>query len=562
MRPRRRSPNDFRRFRRSASLARSSSFFPTDEVLGGAEVVAALAGREAGTRAACSLSIGACPEQVRCPTAYRLMASHRPAAMAVTRFALGEPRPEADVLHRLRALSSPPRPLLSRRLRLAVGPGRRARRRERCPADRAAPGLGPRAARRRRYWLPPTLSWSRRATPPSICSARPEPAQRSCSSPGSRRLERGRGVALYLSLSVAGQTFLEFQWDFLLTETGLLAIFRAALPAAAPFRPLHAPARAIPPRLAALSAHVLFRRRSSSPAPTPHGAISPRSISISRRSRSRSGPRGLCTSSRVGSDGSSAVMFLIEFAAPFLFFAPRRLRHCGRFGAPSASPDRAHGQLRLLQPAHGRTLHFPARRCRMAGMAAPRSPPLIPARSVWPLWLFVPVGGGLSRRVECRLSAAFGRVARPEPFAARSLPRGRAAQEFQRLRPLRRDDDERPEIVVEGSMDGATGSLTSSVGNPVIRAPAALRRAAPAAARLADVVRRARRLRANPWFVNLARLLEGSPEVLEPSRGNPFPDQPPRYVRAVLYDYRSRAGTREPRLVEARAHQTSTPHKS
>ena len=33
--------------------------------------------------------------------------------------------------------------------------------------------------------------------------------------------------ALYLSLTVAGQTFLSFQWDVLLLETGLLAVLYA-----------------------------------------------------------------------------------------------------------------------------------------------------------------------------------------------------------------------------------------------------------------------------------------------------------------------------------------------
>ena len=43
----------------------------------------------------------------------------------------------------------------------------------------------------------------------------------------------------------------------------------------------------------------------------------------------------------------------------------------------------------------------------------------------------------------------------------------------------------------------------------------------------------------NPWFSNLlARLLEGSPAVLGLFRHNPFPDAPPRYLRALLYDYR------------------------
>jgi hypothetical protein len=44
--------------------------------------------------------------------------------------------------------------------------------------------------------------------------------------------------------------------------------------------------------------------------------------------------------------------------------------------------------------------------------------------------------------------------------------------------------------------------------------------------------------RANPWLVSaMARLREGSPEVLGLLASNPFPGSPPRYVRAVLYDY-------------------------
>lgn len=42
----------------------------------------------------------------------------------------------------------------------------------------------------------------------------------------------------------------------------------------------------------------------------------------------------------------------------------------------------------------------------------------------------------------------------------------------------------------------------------------------------------------NPWFGRLMqRLLEGTPEVKRLFRVHPFPDAPPRYVRAVLYDY-------------------------
>jgi hypothetical protein len=42
----------------------------------------------------------------------------------------------------------------------------------------------------------------------------------------------------------------------------------------------------------------------------------------------------------------------------------------------------------------------------------------------------------------------------------------------------------------------------------------------------------------NPWFVNfMAKLLENDKPVLGLLKSNPFPDQPPRFVRAELYEY-------------------------
>ena len=42
----------------------------------------------------------------------------------------------------------------------------------------------------------------------------------------------------------------------------------------------------------------------------------------------------------------------------------------------------------------------------------------------------------------------------------------------------------------------------------------------------------------NPWFRNfMIRLLQGTPEVTALLASNPFPNGPPRYVRAVAYDY-------------------------
>ncbi|HUJ40474.1 MAG TPA: lipase maturation factor family protein [Candidatus Acidoferrales bacterium] len=42
----------------------------------------------------------------------------------------------------------------------------------------------------------------------------------------------------------------------------------------------------------------------------------------------------------------------------------------------------------------------------------------------------------------------------------------------------------------------------------------------------------------SPWVMNVeVRLLHGSPPVLELFAGNPFPGRPPKYVRAILYQY-------------------------
>jgi hypothetical protein len=44
--------------------------------------------------------------------------------------------------------------------------------------------------------------------------------------------------------------------------------------------------------------------------------------------------------------------------------------------------------------------------------------------------------------------------------------------------------------------------------------------------------------RQSPWLLNFCyRLLQGSPPVLALLERNPFPQKPPRYIRAVAYDY-------------------------
>jgi len=45
--------------------------------------------------------------------------------------------------------------------------------------------------------------------------------------------------------------------------------------------------------------------------------------------------------------------------------------------------------------------------------------------------------------------------------------------------------------------------------------------------------------RENPWLLRfMERLLEGSPPVLDLLEKNPFAGKPPKYIRAMVYDYR------------------------
>jgi hypothetical protein len=97
----------------------------------------------------------------------------------------------------------------------------------------------------------------------------------------------------------------------------------------------------------------------------------------------------------------------------------------------------------------------------------------------------------------------------------------------------------RPEIIVQGSNDGVTWLDYGFRYKPgdLRRAPRWVQPHQPRLdwqmwfAALSDY-------RGSPWFTNLmVRLLQESPEVLGLLAGNPFPQSPPKYVRAELFDY-------------------------
>ncbi len=98
---------------------------------------------------------------------------------------------------------------------------------------------------------------------------------------------------------------------------------------------------------------------------------------------------------------------------------------------------------------------------------------------------------------------------------------------------------ERNEIIVQGSRDGEKWETYEFKWKPgdLKKAP---RQVAPHQPRLDWQMWFAALgpFRGERWFPSfLTRLLQGSPEVLALLEVNPFPDQPPQYVRALFYQY-------------------------
>jgi hypothetical protein len=126
---------------------------------------------------------------------------------------------------------------------------------------------------------------------------------------------------------------------------------------------------------------------------------------------------------------------------------------------------------------------------------------------------------------------------RPVAFAYQYLEPFRIVNGYGLFRVMTKD---RREIVIEGSTDGIDWLPYQFKWKPgdIKRAPGWC---APHQPRLDWQMWFAAlgSPRENPWFGGLIiRLLEGSREVTRLFADNPFPNQPPRYVRAILYRYR------------------------
>lgn len=338
---------------------------------------------------------------------------------------------------------------------------------------------------------------------------------------------------LYLSLVAAGQQFMGYQWDALLLEAGFLAIFLGSSPLIIKlFRWLLFRLVFLSGAVKLLSHDPLWRSFSALPV---HYETQPLPTPIAWHFYQL--PAWF-------QHASVGFVFLVELVIPFLILAPRRLR------VPAAF---AIALLQILIALTGNyaffnlltlTLclfllddHFLRRRFpkgvlrRIAhGFEAGNAKPL--ARQLCAVvYVVILLVSGFE------MAATFSGVHwRPADKIMSALGPFEIVNTYGLFAVM---TTTRPEIILQGSNDG-----TSWLSYEFEYKPGELDRRPPWVAphqprldwqmwfaALGDY-------HSDPWILHfMARLLEGSPDVLRLLDPNPFPNAPPRYLRALVYQY-------------------------
>jgi predicted DCC family thiol-disulfide oxidoreductase YuxK len=352
----------------------------------------------------------------------------------------------------------------------------------------------------------------------------------------------------YLSLCVVGEPFLNFQWDALLLETGFLAIFfapRQLLPGLTREAPL---SRTVLWLLRWLLFRLMF---ASGVVKLATGDKTWRSLTaLTYHYETQPLPTWIGWYAHQlplwFQKFSCGFMFTVELGVPFLIFAPRRLRFfaCGSIVTLMAliALTGNYCFFNLLAVTLCVLLLDDAALRRFAPLRW-RTLPVSPRRWRWPSWITAPLAAVVLLVTTMTLASSFREpISWPSPMV--SL--------FRTLAPLRSFNGyglfammttARPEIIIEGSNDGKTWSAYEfkyKPGDPT-RRPAFV---APHQPRLDWQMWFEALNVLNPhyepssWFINFCvRLLQGQPEVLALLKTNPFPNAPPRWLRATVYDY-------------------------
>jgi lipase maturation factor 1 len=338
---------------------------------------------------------------------------------------------------------------------------------------------------------------------------------------------------LYLSLVTAGQEFMGYQWDALLLEAGFLAILLGSSPTVLwlyrwlLFRLIFLSgavklASGDPPwrHLTALPVHY-----ETQPLPTPLAWYMYQLPGWFQR-------------------GSVGFVFFVELVVPVLIFAPRRVRFFA---------TRAIIVLQVLILLTGNYAFFNVLTIGFCLFLVDdaffrRLLPkwtirLVPSASSWGktrLWMR-PVCGTFAALAffvgGFQVARTFGVRWSVADAVTRTLSPFEIINSYGLFAVM---TTTRPEIVIEGSNDGVTWLAYEFKYKPgdLARRPAWVAPHQPRLdwqmwfAALGDY-------QSDPWVVRfMARLLQGSPEVLRLLGRNPFAEGPPHYVRAQLYQYR------------------------
>jgi predicted DCC family thiol-disulfide oxidoreductase YuxK/uncharacterized membrane protein YphA (DoxX/SURF4 family) len=342
---------------------------------------------------------------------------------------------------------------------------------------------------------------------------------------------------LYLSFVSAGREFLSFQWDALLLETGLAAAIVAP--------PSNMQRSESPPWTAvALMRWLVFRlyfesgvAKLASRDPTWRNGTACCYHYTTQPLPTRLGwyahqlPRPV---QRL----STFVALALELGAPFLTVAPRRLRRAAFVALAGLqtliAATGSYGFFNLLTIVDSLWLLDDEPLARALRL---RRPP----RQRAPWWRRLAVAVAALPLVALSVSELVTRLRRRTKLPPALVRLHEAAAPFRavnRYGLFAVMTRQRPEIVIEGSRDGVEWREYRFRYKPGdVRTPPRL--AAPHQPRL-DWQMWFAALQPPPvWFGKLlGRLLEGAGDVVALFDGDPFPEGPPTYVRALLYEYR------------------------
>jgi lipase maturation factor 1 len=322
-------------------------------------------------------------------------------------------------------------------------------------------------------------------------------------------------LVLWLSLCAVGQDFLSYQWDVLLLEAGFLAIFADDSPVRIwlfrwlIFRLMFfsgiGKLLSGDPTWRSLTA--LHYHYQTQPLPMPPAWLM-NQLPLSFQKV------------------STAFVLVAEIVAPLLFFVPGRVRRIGAWTTVIL-------QLLILSTGNYTFFNFLTIALCLFLFIEPKHQQHRGPHRV--------VSGALTGFIGVTTGLLF-----LELFSVGLPPGGNAILHF--VAPLRIVNHyglftvmttERPEIIVEGSNDGTNWRAYEFPYKPgnVMRAPPVIE---PQQPRLDWQLWFAalESYQQNRWFVNfMARLLQGEPSVLRLLQYNPFPQSPPKYIRARLFLY-------------------------